>query len=252
MTEFEPCVPRLLQTATHVLDAGCGPQGSFWWKYKPDHVAMVAVDLYFQPPTLPANTSFRQSDLVEFCVQEENRGKFDLCVADHVLEHVPDPLLAMQAMNQVLVMGGLVHIGIPDAEMFTNRFYHLIHPDGGGHISKITRKSMEDIATQAGFVVEEANLWPDDWLWFRTLYDFKGRGLEYTTREDIDFVADVFLKELTPAKGYNYGWEYVVRKIKVIPEVVPLQKPALEPISSPTNFRKFIIRGLRKLTRMLQ
>lgn len=252
MTDFEPCVPRLLQTATHVLDAGCGPQGSFWWKYKPDHVAMVAVDLYFQPPALPANTRFKQSDLVEFCVQEENRGKFDLCVADHVLEHVPDPLLAMHAMNQVLVMGGLVHIGIPDAEMFTNRFYHLIHPDGGGHISKITHKTMEDIAAQAGFVVEEVNLWPDDWLWFRKLYDFKGRGLEYTTREDIDFLADVFLKELTPEKGYNYGWEFVVRKIKDIPEVAPPQKPTLKPISSPTSFRKFIIRGLRKLIRMLQ
>jgi SAM-dependent methyltransferase len=252
MTEFEPCVPRLLQTATHVLDAGCGPQGSFWWKYKPDHVAMVAVDLYFQPPTLPANTSFRQSDLVEFCVQEENWGKFDLCVADHVLEHVPDPLLAMQAMNQVLVMDGLVHIGIPDAEMFTNRFYHLIHPDGGGHISKITRESMEDIALKAGFIVDEVRLWPDDWLWFRTLFDINGHGLKYSTQDDIYHIADVFLKELTPEKGYNYGWEFVARKIKDVNAVVPVVEPPLEPIKSPFSFRKLIIRGLKKLIRMLE
>jgi len=216
LPQFQPRVPEYVQQSQRILDAGCGPKGSYWWKYKPDHVPMVAIDLYFKPADLPPNTIFIQSDLVDFCLQNEYYQYFDLCVADHILEHVPDPMLALQAINRVLTPGGAVHVGIPDSSLFTDRFYHLIHAEGGGHISKITKSEFENLAKTAGFELEWCAPWPDDWMWFRQGYDWKGRKIQYLTQGDIEFIADVFVKELTPDKGYYYGWEFVLRKDRTV------------------------------------
>jgi SAM-dependent methyltransferase len=173
---------------------------------------MVAVDLYTKPSRLPHNSHFVQADVVDFCENDDYVDYFDLVVADHVLEHVPDIAQTVKGFHRVLRIGGRIHVGIPDATLFTDRFFHLIHPEGGGHVSKPTLESLTGIMAAHGLGRVEYRPWPDDWLWFRNLYDWRGRGIQYFSQEDIDYIADVFLRELTPDKGYYYGWEIIFEK----------------------------------------
>lgn len=52
--------------------------------------------------------------------QEANRGRFDLIVFRHVLEHLLDPIEVLKKVNQALSPQGVVYIAVPD----------MMHPDG--------------------------------------------------------------------------------------------------------------------------
>jgi len=237
---FDPAWLVGLVTGAHrILDAGCGPHGSFWWSLKPDQTAMVAVDLYNQPPSLPANTRFFRSDIVEFCRRDEYQGAFDLVVADHLLEHVPDMAATISGFHRALQSGGRLHVGIPDATMFTDRFYHLVHPDSGGHVSKPTLESLTRLMDKGGFDRVEFRPWPDDWQWFKRLYDWRGRGIKYFSQDDVDYIADVFLKELTPEKGYYYGWEIIFARRPSGAGEQPAAPQASAPAAPPAIGRLF-------------
>ncbi len=139
-------------------------------------------------------------------------GSFDLAVADHIFEHVSDTESLAESISMVLCQGGYVHIGIPDATNFTDRFYRLIHRDGGGHISQFTKDSMIRLMDKHGFDMQEVCPWPDDWRWFDSLYSLKNYQIDFVTQEEVKYIADVFRKELTPEKGYFYGWEFIFKK----------------------------------------
>lgn len=219
---------KLVQKATKILDAGSGPQGGVWWKSKPLETYMLAVDLYYRPPQLPPNSEFFMGDVASFCeTSDKHAGFFDLIVADHILEHVENPSRFAFSFNRVLTMNGLIHIGVPDATMFTDRFYRLIHPDSGGHVSQLTLDSLTEIMSKAGFERIDYRPWPDDWQWLKRCYDWKGRGIQFITQADIDYIAETFLKELTPERGYNYGWEFIFakRKEEAKYSTAPIVKP---------------------------
>jgi len=210
--KFETWLPKLVPEARFILDAGCGSKGGWWWRFKRPDARLVAVDLCSQPPSLLPGALFFQMDIVGFCRKDEFRGFFDLIVADHILEHVPDVGAVCEGFHRVLKEGGRIHVGIPDAMMFSERFYHLIHPEGGGHISKLTLQSLSDLMADRGLRRVDYRPWPEDWLWLKHLYDWKGRGIKYFSQEDLNYIADVFIKELTPEKGYYYGWEILFEK----------------------------------------
>jgi hypothetical protein len=228
----EAWLVELVSKAKRVLDAGSGPQGGVWWRNKPVDTYMLAVDLYFKPPNLPPNSEFLMGDVANFCeTSDKHKEYFDLVVADHILEHVDDPARFALAFNRVLAINGLVHVGIPDATMFTDRFYRLIHPDSGGHVSQLTLDSLTDIMISAGFDRVDYRPWPDDWQWFKRCYDWQGRGIKFITQAEIDYIANVFLKELTPEKGYYYGWEIIFAK-REEKEIHSIKKPNLSNYSS--------------------
>jgi predicted SAM-dependent methyltransferase len=215
ITSFEPLgnwLETLVSTANSILDAGCGPKGGHWWAYKTEASSMVAVDLYRQPSWLPSNTQFIQTDIATFGESSPYPAHFDLVVADHILEHVYFPERVVLGFNRLLKTDGVVHIGVPDASNFTDRFYRLIHGDTGGHVSLFTRQNLTEMLEQAGFENLAILPWGDDWGWFRTLFDWNARGIQGITQDDIEYIADVFSKELTLDKGYFYGWEGVFIK----------------------------------------
>ena len=211
---FIPWIGDLAAQAVSILDAGCGPNAGYWWTRKTPDAELAAVDLLFTPPEMPPGAHFYQMDIAEFLKLPEYRSHFDLVAADHLLEHVPDPAEVLRGFHDVLQPTGMLHVGIPDASNFTDRFYHLVHPDGGGHISGLTFSSLAAMADAAGFEILRYRPWPDSWTWFKELFDPRAQGLKCVAQEDIDYIADVFLRELTPEKGYYYGWEVVFVKGK--------------------------------------
>ena len=140
-------------------------------------------------------------------VSWENR--FDMVIANHVLEHVDSPEGLVKGAARILKPGGLMYAGFPEASNFTDIFYHLVHPDGGGHIQKITKDFALSLFYSQGFRLVSCEPWPDDWRWFESFYDPKAHGVKTIEPHEIKYLCEVFRKELTPEKGYIYGWEMV-------------------------------------------
>ena len=205
-------IEQMMQDAGSILDAGCGPNGSYWWKQKPEEARMLALDLYHPPSKLPANTTVRQQDILDYAHEPGTAGTFDRIVADHILEHISRPLDVVLGFNHLLRTGGLLHVGVPDCNQFTDRFYRLIHAGGGGHVSRFTRDSLVALMAEAGFTCRAIRPWPDNWEWLRSQFDWQKRRIKLTSQEDIQAIAEVLQRELTLEKGYFYGWEAVFEK----------------------------------------
>ena len=221
----------LVRQSEDLLDIGCGPNGSYWYSSVPEATELTAMDLYCIPAIPRKKFSLFKMDAIDldqsdrpFQATEIKNGmeikrevcwkeKFDLVVADHVFEHVSDPHRLAKGLSIVTRKEGHVHIGIPDPLNFTERFFHLIHPEGGGHISKITKNEMIQMMNESGFSLQEYQDWIDDWQWLKKLYDWKMRGIQYFSQEDLDFIADTFIRELSPEKGYFYGGEYLFQRV---------------------------------------
>lgn len=216
----------IVTASKSIMDIGTGPNGSFWYDYVPDDTCVTGVDAFFEPSKKTKNYKYLKMDAMKLGDEEgilkkiQNKFKigdnifntFDLVVANHVFEHVENPEKLAKGVSNALKSGGRAFISIPDPENFTDIFYHLIHPDGGGHVSLIKKERMIEMMKNNGFELESYNDIPDDWLWLETLYDWKSRSVKYFSDDKMKYIANVFRKELTPQRGYIYGGEYVFKK----------------------------------------
>lgn len=218
---------ELVCESRRILDIGTGPNGSFWYDYVSDDAEVVGIDPYFEPSRKTKNYTYCKMDGMDLenlgsgvfgrMLGRSSRGammtgNFDLIVANHVFEHVENPEKLAIGVSKMMRKDGRVFISIPDPNNFTDIFYHLIHPEGGGHISLITKERMLSMMKKNGFELEHYGDIPDDWLWLEKLFDWRSRNVQHFSDENIRYLADTFRKELTPAKGYFYGGEYVFVK----------------------------------------
>ena len=225
---------KYLEDKKEIFDIGTGPKGSYWWNWIDKDAKITGIDLYFFPKKIPNNvkiykfdaselknikdninvTRYRGGIIRKFIKEETDwKNNFDLIVANHILEHVSSYEDTIAGIAKLSKMGTIVYTGFPDANNFTDIFYHLIHPEGGGHIQKLTKEKVHKAFEENGFKLLECNIWPDDWLWFEKMYDYKQRNITFITQKDIDYMCKVFRKELTSEKGYFYGWEMVFQKL---------------------------------------
>src|SRR4030042_1001389 len=227
-------IKKYLKGKKRVFDIGSGSSGSYWWRWLGKETFITGIDLYFFPKKIPNNVKLYNFDASKLSkitkgikvkrykknifkkftsevVDWEN--KYDMVVANHVLEHVSSYEDTIKGIAKICKKGAMVYTGFPDANNFTDIFYHLIHPEGGGHIQKLTRDNIYKEFKKNGFKLLECNVWPDDWLWFEKTFDYKEREVKFVNQKDISYAAELFRKELTPKKGYFYGWEMVFEKI---------------------------------------
>jgi SAM-dependent methyltransferase len=222
----------LAKNASKIIDIGTGPNGSDWWQFiKPD-AELFGIDLYYVPRVANRKIFLMKMDALElakvnsqpldvieiFNDTEVNKRfnidhRFDLVMAEHVFEHVSDPERLIKGISLITEKNAYVHIAIPDPDNFTDKFYHLIHPDGGGHVSFIRKDELIILMKKYSFKFIESQIWPDDWMWLESSYNLKDRGIQFLKQEDLRYIADVFRKELTVEKGYYYGDELVFRKM---------------------------------------
>lgn len=223
---------KFLSGKKNIFDVGTGPVGSPWWREIDSDAMISGVDLYFFPDSVPKNVNIykydaskldqiNSKDILERYI---SKGKFapenvslhhqhDLVVANHVLEHVVDPERLIKGISNLITKNGIVYTGFPDFRNFTDVFYHLIHPDGGGHVQQLTNVSVQKMFEKHGFKILECNIWPDGWGWLQHQYKPQNFGIKYINQSQMDYLCEVFRKELTPDKGYFYGWEMVFKKL---------------------------------------
>ncbi len=212
---------EIVKQSDKILDIGTGPAGSHFYPYAKPETIIVGIDKYNKPEVEHPNFIYEALDAMD--LDKVGTGLFskfkpgwmeyfDLVVADHVMEHVSNPEKLVTGIKKVLKKDGIAHIAIPDPNNFTEKFYHLIHPEGGGHVSKIPKKELIALFEKHGFELLYYTDIPDDWKWLEFLYDWKRRGIKYFANEDIKSIVETFRKELTAEKGYFYGGEYFWRR----------------------------------------
>jgi len=224
---------KYLCFAKNIFDIGTGPNGSCWWTSINSLNHITGIDLYFFPKKIPKNVSIFKYDasflyrlksgeiLPEYINfpfkkfrqrQIDWQHQFDLVVANHVFEHVADFPNLVKGIDKIIQPDGIVYATFPESTNFTDIFYHLIHPEGGGHLQKLRRQKVINTFKKYNFKLLSCCPIPDDWLWLETQYDYKFRQVKFISQSEISFLANTFRKELTLKKGYFYGWEMVFQK----------------------------------------
>jgi 2-polyprenyl-3-methyl-5-hydroxy-6-metoxy-1,4-benzoquinol methylase len=93
---------------------------------------------------------------------EDDLAHFDLICLRHVLEHLPDSLLAMRKIREMLAPGGMVLVEMPNIEGIDTKLKRWMADTGlhrkqfasdyvVGHCNEFCRHSFEYLAAQTGF-----------------------------------------------------------------------------------------------------
>src|SRR5262245_30200123 len=118
--EFERIFSRLPAKAfTSVLELGAGDgfQSQLLSRYA---TRVVSTD-YYRPPVPDGEGVVYQACDVERLTEDFEAGKFDLIYSSNMLEHVPQPQLALQGIVQILANDGItIHV-------MPNRLWKLSH-----------------------------------------------------------------------------------------------------------------------------
>ena len=93
---------------------------------------------------------------LEDYASRRSEKKFDIITANHVLEHVPDPVATLSVMRSLLAPQGFVWIGVPNAACWFNRtlrgYWH--STDLPYHLMQFAPESLTLAGKRAGLEVQ--------------------------------------------------------------------------------------------------
>ncbi len=172
-----------------ILDIGCGD--GFFLNDIPNSLFMkTGVDISI-PKKLPGITYFTGSfEKIKFS------QKFDIVVANHVIEHISDPQLFSKKMYSVVKPGGVVMLSTPNSnslgfKLFKKKWYHYNFPY---HKHLFNAKSLDELLTKSGFskveIKPEYPGFPMDVI--RTL---QSAGSRYLILAPVLLLAKIFIPE---------------------------------------------------------
>jgi len=159
--EISETVLSVLRPGGALLDAGCGA-GAFLKLAAPLFGRACGTDI-----SGPAVSAVRalglealEGDLAGALPLPGN--SFDACTCLEVIEHVPDPLRALQELHRLLKPGGQLVLSTPNirgfrhiAKLLFSGSFPLTTTDdfvwGGGHLHYFTRKDILGLLVKAGF-----------------------------------------------------------------------------------------------------
>jgi len=103
-------------------------------------------------------------DFLELDLEKENN--FDVVTLRHVLEHLPDPILAMTKMNNLLKLNGFAVLEFPNISGFDLRIKRTLNRIRlakkkystdfiPGHVNEYCRKSFKYLVEKTGFSLKK-------------------------------------------------------------------------------------------------
>jgi SAM-dependent methyltransferase len=139
-----------------VLDVGCGNGFLLWSLWNLGFRRLQGLD-----PNLEADLQLEPGLWLRRAGLEAQGGAWDLILFMHSLEHVPDPLAALQEAARLLAPGGrcLVRVPTPDSEAARRYGPRWIQADPPRHLHLFSRRGLASLAGQAGLRV--AGGWDD-------------------------------------------------------------------------------------------
>jgi 2-polyprenyl-3-methyl-5-hydroxy-6-metoxy-1,4-benzoquinol methylase len=180
MAGFESTLDRLFECAApeSVLDVGCG-EGvlTLRWAQRLGTAPVVGTDL--EDPKLRAEWAARTRDNLEFRAMPVQQlrfgdGEFDLAAAIEVLEHVPDPELAVAELARVARRHLLVSVPREPLWRALNVARGAYLRDLGntpGHVNHFTKRGLVRLLSRHGEVVQACSPFP----WTMLLVRVDGR-----------------------------------------------------------------------------
>ena len=101
-------------------------------------------------------------------VEDYQESGFDVIIMNHVIEHIPDPILAIKKIYSLLNKGGIFIIGTPDFDSGAARRYgsnfRLLHDPT--HVSLFSSDSMHRFLRDFGFHIKHVEYPFFDTIWF--------------------------------------------------------------------------------------
>lgn len=144
-----------IEPGLRLLDVGCGGG------YFPRIARRLGAEVQGVEPSANGAATARAAGLpvfegtVESYAEAHPEAKFDLITANHVLEHVPEPVETLRVMGRLLAPGGTVWIGVPNAACAFSRAmpgrWHSV--DLPYHLMQFTPESLALAGREAGLEV---------------------------------------------------------------------------------------------------
>jgi 2-polyprenyl-3-methyl-5-hydroxy-6-metoxy-1,4-benzoquinol methylase len=157
-------IRRRIATPGRLLDLGCG-HGRLLYRAKKDGWEVKGIELSTETAAraqAEIGVPVVAVNFLEMTPAEEDLSHFDLVCLRHVLEHLPDSLLAMNKIREMLAPGGLVLLEMPNIEGVDTKLKRWMADAGlhrkkfassfvAGHCNEFCRKSFEYLAAETGF-----------------------------------------------------------------------------------------------------
>jgi SAM-dependent methyltransferase len=177
-----------------LLDIGCG-NGRLLWRALRDGWQVKGLELSADMAAFAAERvgcEVLTDDFLTLDPAPEDRESFDVVSLRHVLEHLPDPLRAMEKIGALLRPGGLLLVEMPNIEGLSKRWVrfsarHGLHrrhfPPGfaAGHACEYSRRSFTALLARTGFELTRWETYSKkplaNWLLSRVPVGTKARAL---------------------------------------------------------------------------
>jgi 2-polyprenyl-3-methyl-5-hydroxy-6-metoxy-1,4-benzoquinol methylase len=154
-------IKKHIPRAGDFLDIGCG-NGALLARAKKYGWKVHGLELSSFLAEKIKETIDIEVDVINFLEFENTHRKYDLVSLRHVLEHLPDSVLAMQRIHSLLKPSGMAILEFPNIEGFTFRLkrwmtsvgiYHKKYSPNyaPGHCNEFSKKSFEYLASHTGF-----------------------------------------------------------------------------------------------------
>ncbi len=153
---------RYARSPRSILDIGCGNAGLLHlaresgWDVAGMELSQQAADAIREDQGIDVIVA----DFLQYDNAEGRR--YDVVALRHVLEHLPDPILAMRKMGDLLKDGGLALLEFPNTGSFSYRSKRWLKNAGlknskyspdwrPGHVNEYCRRSFEYLLDRTGF-----------------------------------------------------------------------------------------------------
>ena len=137
--------------SSRILDVGCGAGRLLLKLHELGFLHLEGVD-----PFVDAELKYGNGVHIHKMQLHEMEGAYDLVMAHHSLEHVPDPNAILREMARLCVPGGAVLLRVPLTGKYAWRTYgtHWVQLDAPRHLFLFTHAGLEMLARQAGLTVK--------------------------------------------------------------------------------------------------
>lgn len=157
--EFEAALP-CISNDDCVLEVGTG-NGAFLDRLSEQHSGK-AIGIELNPLTAQAaidkGHTILQQPLADGLVKEQ--GLFDVVCSFQVLEHVSDPLGFAKAMSEMTRPGGLIVIGVPNAQSFIRHWKINLLDMPPHHMTRWYPQTLQYLGSKLGLDVERVVVEP--------------------------------------------------------------------------------------------
>jgi SAM-dependent methyltransferase len=143
------------------LDIGCGNGALLYFSRKGGwNVKGLELSPVFAEYII--NTLSIDVEVADFLKYEGSKGEFDLVSLRHVLEHLPDSVLALTKIRNLLKENGYAHFEFPNINSLSHHYQRLRDKVpfmkkkyklsfASGHCNQFSRKAFESLLQRTGF-----------------------------------------------------------------------------------------------------